>query len=124
MRKLGVALVLSVALVGAGCGGDDDEDSGGSAAQTTATTATTQGGSAQANAEGKQIFTQNCGGCHTLADAGTNGQAPNLDEIQPDQATVERQVTNGGGGMPAFGDKLSQAQITAVSQYVSSVAGQ
>ena len=38
-------------------------------------------------AEGKQIFTQSCGTCHTLADAGTNGQVgPNLDQLKPDKA--------------------------------------
>ena len=31
-------------------------------------------------ANGKQLFTQKCGSCHTLADAGTKGQiGPNLD---------------------------------------------
>ena len=30
----------------------------------------------------------------------------------------------GGGGMPAFGDKLSDEQIEAVAQYVSQNAGQ
>jgi outer membrane protein assembly factor BamB len=34
-----------------------------------------------------------------------------------------RQVTNGGGGMRAFGGRLTKAQIEAVANYVSSVAG-
>ena len=30
---------------------------------------------------GKRLFTEKCGGCHVLADAGTNGQVgPNLDD--------------------------------------------
>jgi mono/diheme cytochrome c family protein len=30
---------------------------------------------------GKRLFTEKCGGCHVLADAGTNGQiGPNLDD--------------------------------------------
>jgi mono/diheme cytochrome c family protein len=33
------------------------------------------------------------------------------------------QVTNGGGGMPAFGGRLSTAQINAVAAYVSASAG-
>ncbi len=37
---------------------------------------------------------------------------------------MTRQVTDGGGGMPAFGKSLSKAQITAVAKYVSSVAGE
>ena len=37
---------------------------------------------------------------------------------------MQRQVTNGGGAMPAFKGQLTDAQIQAVSQYVASVAGQ
>jgi mono/diheme cytochrome c family protein len=124
MRTLRAGLLVLV-LALAGCGGDDE---GGGSADTGATTqeqqtATEGSGDAQA-AAGKEVFTSNCGGCHTLADAGTNGQqAPNLDEVKPDQATVQRQVTNGGGAMPAFKDKLSAAEIESVAAYVSSVAG-
>jgi mono/diheme cytochrome c family protein len=65
-----------------------------------------------------------CATCHTLADAGATGSVgPNLDDLKPDEATVKNQVTNGGGGMPAFGGQLSDAEITSVAQYVSSVAG-
>ena len=75
-------------------------------------------------ASGKDVFTTNCGGCHTLADAGTSGASgPNLDDAAPDAATVKAYVRGGGGGMPAFGDKLSNAEIDAVAAYVSSVAG-
>ena len=89
------------------------------------TTGTSTGGTQQASAQGKQIFTQNCGGCHALKDAGTTAQVgPDLDQLKPDEATVERQVTNGGGGMPAFKSILKAPEIKAVSQYVSSVAGQ
>jgi outer membrane protein assembly factor BamB len=81
------------------------------------------GGGNQA-AAGKTVFISNCGSCHTLADAGTAGAVgPNLDDLEPDRATVERQVRNGGGGMPAFGGRLSDTQISAVAAYVSSVAG-
>ena len=73
---------------------------------------------------GKDIFTSNCGSCHTLSDASTSGTVgPNLDDLMPNTATVERQVTNGGAIMPAFKGKLTPAQITAVAKYVSSVAG-
>jgi mono/diheme cytochrome c family protein len=124
MRTLCAGLLVLV-LALAGCGGDDE---GGGSADTGTTTeeqqTTTEGsGDAQA-AAGKEVFTANCGGCHTLADAGTNGQqGPNLDELKPDQATVQGQVTNGGGGMPPFKDKLSSEEIESVAAYVSSVAG-
>ena len=78
----------------------------------------------QTAASGQEVFTTNCGGCHTLADAGTSGAiGPNLDDAQPDAATVKAYVRGGGGGMPAFGDDLSNAEIDAVAAYVASVAG-
>jgi cbb3-type cytochrome c oxidase subunit III len=81
------------------------------------------GGDKQATS-GKDIFTANCGSCHTLGEAGTNGTVgPNLDELAPPLATIVRQVENGGGAMPAFKGTLTDAQIQAVSKYVASVAG-
>jgi mono/diheme cytochrome c family protein len=67
-----------------------------------------------------------CSGCHTLAAAGSSGTVgPNLDQLASKLtlAIVVRQVTNGGAIMPPFQGKLTSAQITAVSQYVLSVAG-
>ena len=73
---------------------------------------------------GKQIFQKKCAGCHTLKDAGTTGTiGPNLDQLKPPFATVQRQVTNGGVKMPAFKGVLTTAQIKAVAKYVSSHAG-
>ena len=73
---------------------------------------------------GKSIFKSQCASCHTLKDAGTTGTVgPNLDQLKPPFAIVQRQVTNGGSVMPAFKDKLTDAQIRAVAKYVSSVAG-
>jgi cbb3-type cytochrome c oxidase subunit III len=78
----------------------------------------------KASTSGKDIFVANCGSCHTLADAGTNGTVgPNLDQLKPGLAVVQRQVINGGGAMPAFKGTLTPEQITAVSKYVSSAAG-
>ena len=74
--------------------------------------------------DGKSIFTANCSSCHTLADAGTTGNVgPNLDQAKPPKALVVQRVTNGQGQMPSFKDSLDPAQIEAVAQYVSSVAG-
>ena len=68
--------------------------------------------------------TSGCGGCHTLAAAGSTGTVgPNLDQLKPSDAAVTHQVINGGGGMPAYGNVLSQTQIKSVALYVSSVAG-
>jgi outer membrane protein assembly factor BamB/cytochrome c5 len=84
-------------------------------------------GGGQAAAEGEQIFLDNCAVCHALAAVGSGGPGavgPDLDEVQPSLAQTIEQVTNGGGGMPAFGGTLSEAEIRAVAEFVSSVAGQ
>ena len=92
-------------------------------AATTTTTTTTGGGGGKP--DGKQVFASaGCAGCHTLKDAGATGTVgPNLDQLKPSEAAVAKQVTNGGGAMPSFKSTLSPAQIQAVAQYVSSVAG-
>ena len=86
--------------------------------------ATTAGGT-DAGADGKSVFASaGCGGCHTLADAGASGNVgPNLDEAKPAKERVLDRVTNGKGVMPPFKGQLSDAQIEAVAQYVTSVAG-
>ncbi len=67
---------------------------------------------------------QNCASCHTLAAAHATGSVgPNLDQLKPSKATLVSKVTDGGGGMPAFGGRLSAAQIKAIAAYVAQSAG-
>jgi mono/diheme cytochrome c family protein len=96
-------------------------------AQTVAPSAT-PAGTAAAPAEpasGEKVFVSaGCGGCHTLAAANASGAiGPSLDDLAPDAETVKAIVTSGRGGMPAFGDQLSAAEITAVADYVATSAG-
>jgi cbb3-type cytochrome c oxidase subunit III len=78
----------------------------------------------QLGSDGKKIFQAECASCHTLKDAGSHGTiGPNLDQLKPPQPIVQHQVEVGGGVMPAFKGKLSDAQITAVAKYVASSAG-
>jgi mono/diheme cytochrome c family protein len=106
--KLFAIAVISVAVVG--CGGSKSNSS-----------SSPSGG----DSSGSQVFASaGCKNCHTLKAAGATGMVgPNLDQLKPAASLVEHQVTNGGGGMPAFKGTLSPAQIKAVAQYVSSVAG-
>jgi quinohemoprotein ethanol dehydrogenase len=69
---------------------------------------------------GAAVWSDNCAGCHGTNGTGANG-GPNLvgNEIALDPAKVRAQVTNGGGGMPAFKDTLTTQQINDVTAYVS-----
>jgi mono/diheme cytochrome c family protein len=124
-------LALTGALLVAGCGGGGSSSSSGTSATTTEKSIAPEAGEEEARAgesamlaEGKTVFTTNCASCHTLKEAGTSGEVgPNLDELEPDMATVEHQVETGGGGMPSFKGTISSAEIKAVATYVSSVAG-
>jgi mono/diheme cytochrome c family protein len=141
-----IIAAMAGALVVAGCGGssssseattteETEPETGGGAAEEEAeaeepaeeeaeTGGAEAGGESAAVAAGKTVFTANCGTCHTLKEAGTSGTVgPNLDELEPEMATVEHQVETGGGGMPAFKGQLSAEEITDVATYVSTVAG-
>lgn len=70
------------------------------------------------NAEaGRQVFADNCSGCHGLSGHGANG-GPTL-VGKADRAAVLAQVQDGGGGMPAFKGSLTEQQIQDVVSYVT-----
>ncbi|MEW6583801.1 MAG: c-type cytochrome [Actinomycetota bacterium] len=91
-------------------------------APTTTEGTTTAGGDVAA---GKTVFASaGCGGCHVLAAAGSTGTVgPSLDATKPTFEKVVTQVTNGGGAMPAFADRLSAEEIQNVAAFVSQSAG-
>ena len=111
-----VAMMLTVILVA-------KEPKESEAAEPPAATATGPGPADLA--AGKKVFASaGCGSCHTLKDANATGKVgPDLDQLEPAQAVVAKQVTNGGGAMPPFKGTLTPEQIQAVATYVSSVAG-
>jgi heme/copper-type cytochrome/quinol oxidase subunit 2 len=72
------------------------------------------------NAEaGEEVFAENCSTCHGATGHGGNG-GPDLTTMPKakEQAGAEEQVTNGGGGMPAFSGTLSEEEISNVAAYV------
>jgi cytochrome c6 len=84
--------------------------------------------------EGKDLFVTNCGACHTLEKAGTDGiVGPDLDEIlappsptAPDPSTIEPRVLNAvlngiQGRMPA--GILTGEQAKTVANFVARCAG-
>jgi quinohemoprotein ethanol dehydrogenase len=72
------------------------------------------------NAEaGKEVFSEECSVCHGATGHGGNG-GPDLTTMPKakEQKGAEEQVTNGGGGMPAFSGQLSEEEISNVAAYV------
>jgi heme/copper-type cytochrome/quinol oxidase subunit 2/cytochrome c553 len=72
------------------------------------------------NAEaGGEVFSENCSVCHGATGHGGNG-GPDLTTmpLAKTQEGAEQQVTNGGGGMPAFKGVLSEEEISNVAAYV------
>lgn len=116
MRLAAAALLCAgVAVLSAGCGGQ---------------TGIAKGGDVSA---GKTLFVSKCGGCHTLADAGTQGTTgPNLDgafyadhqqhfKLSTIKQVVYDQIYHAAAPMPR--ELVKGADAASVAAYVASVAG-
>jgi cytochrome c oxidase subunit 2 len=86
--------------------------------------------------QGKTLFTQQCGSCHTLADAETSGQVgPNLDDALKGkdadfirESIVQPNAKIAPGFQPnvmpsTFGQSLSQQQLDSLVEYLLQTAG-
>jgi cytochrome c oxidase subunit II len=90
------------------------------------------GGSAQ----GKTLFTQQCGSCHTLADARTKGEVgPDLDKVLAGKSAdfIRESIVNPNAEIAAgykpnvmpgnFGELLSDQQLKSLVDYLTKTAG-
>jgi mono/diheme cytochrome c family protein len=101
--RLTIAVALTAFVAGCGGSGSSDEPAAGG---------------------GEKLFSDNCASCHTLKAAGASGKVgPDLDQLKPGPQLVTTQVNNGGGAMPAFKGKLTDAQIKEIADYVAENAG-
>jgi len=136
MRRVALAVVALVFVVGiAACGGEEeaspepDTTTGEITTTETETTETTDTETTTGEetpegdpVAGKEVFlgSAGCGSCHTFADAGTSGTiGPNLDDSAPSVELAVDRVTNGAGAMPSFSSTLSEEDIANVAAYVS-----
>jgi cytochrome c oxidase subunit II len=89
-----------------------------------------------ASVQGKELFTQQCGSCHTLADAGTDGQVgPDLDNalqganeefIRTSILEPNAEIAQGfeSDVMPQdYGEKLSDPQVDGLVEYLLEATG-
>jgi alcohol dehydrogenase (cytochrome c) len=98
-----------------------EEEAGGTEEKEGGEEAAAGGGGATADAAaGKEVFSEECSVCHGATGHGGNG-GPDLRTmpLAKTQAGAEKQVTNGGGGMPPFKGTLSEEEISNVAAYVA-----
>jgi len=67
--------------------------------------------------DGQKLYTDNCAGCHGAKGVGSK-TAPALTASNADRTKIEK--GNVDKGMPAFGDKLTPDEITAILDYLKS----
>jgi predicted metalloprotease len=109
----GRALAALLCAVAAGCGAAGDDSSGIEVARP------------QAGTRGEELFSQRCGGCHTLSAARTNGtRGVNFDYRKVSVEDALFAIRNGG-----FSGELMPANIVtgddaeAVAEFVADVSG-
>ena len=71
------------------------------------------------SADGAKIFASNCARCHG-AEGVKDSRTPNLQTIALDKAGLVKSITYGKGHMPAFEDKLTAEEISAVADLIVS----
>jgi mono/diheme cytochrome c family protein len=118
-KLLLAAAAVAAAILVSGCGAVGHESIDKAAANSPAT---------------KKLFTENCGGCHILKDAGTQGvTGPNLDdafacaEQQGFEKSTIRDVIRGQidyASPPMPREIVKGDDADAVSDYIATVAGQ
>jgi hypothetical protein len=79
-----------------------------------------------AEAYGRELFAENCAGCHVLGSANAVGRlGPSLDFLRPPEAVVRRTIDDGSQAswavMPA--DLVTGKDADDVASFVSKVAG-
>jgi mono/diheme cytochrome c family protein len=77
---------------------------------------------------GARVFVRaDCANCHTLATAGATGtRGPNLDRHFASHSHsigfLVAQISNGGNGMPAYRNRLTEQEIRDVATFIVDVA--
>ena len=64
-----------------------------------------------------KIFADDCARCHGVQGI-KDSRTPNLQTIALDKSQLVTSITNGKGHMPAWKDKLSPAEISAVADLI------
>ena len=136
MKKFKIFIVLGALSVAAACGNSGPANTAVNNAATNGTNAASASTPAAAAsptneiAMGKALYEQNCAGCHREDGTGgkitIEGKSIDPDDLTSDKimkmddARITKYIHHGieDEGMPAFKDKLTEAQIGEVVKYV------
>ena len=129
MKQLKISLISAFALIAVGCA-SAPTNTGVSNSSTPAPAATVSATPVDELAGGRELYKQNCTICHKEDGTGgkmtIEGKTINPDDLTSDKIKkftdekIEGYIVNGvvDEGMPAFKDKLTEAQIREVVSYV------
>lgn len=131
MKKLKLAMIFGSTLLAIGCGNaPTNTTSATNSIPVPTTTATPAATPVDELAAGRELYKQNCTICHKEDGAGgkmtIEGKTISPDDLTSDKIKkfsdekIAGYITNGviDEGMPAFKDKLSEAQIRELVSYV------
>jgi mono/diheme cytochrome c family protein len=112
-RLAAVIAALALGLGASGCGDDPADENTGPAEPEQPLSPVEE--------QGRDLFTSNCGSCHTLDAAGTTGTVgPDLDEVQADQEQVLEAIETGAGGSGVMPENLVEGEdARAVAIFVA-----
>ena len=113
LHLLAVAMLAAPSAALTACG--DDDGGGGDGGPQQSPQQVVDSGDA---GRGNEVYAQNCAVCH--GDDGGGGTGPALagNEEYTDPDLVVPQIREGGGGMPAFEDRLDDQELADVSAFV------
>ncbi len=74
----------------------------------------------QSAVDGAEIYASNCAGCHAPDRSGRNGPPLLPANLTSDPSSYVQLITDGLGGMPSFGNRLSADEINAVVNFILS----
>ncbi|EHB66959.1 MULTISPECIES: cytochrome c [Paenibacillus] len=124
------ALITVLVLSLAACGGGGNNATEPAPADGTEQAPDTANGGNAGNGEGatggdvsaqaQSLYNANCMACHAT-DLGGGGNFPSLQKIGAEHSAEEIAgiISNGRGGMPSFKDRLSEDDITVLSQWLA-----
>jgi mono/diheme cytochrome c family protein len=108
-------LIASLILVSTACSG-----SSAIAEPAAVDTPSNQADASAPEIDAAGIFAASCAGCHGTDRSGRNGPALLPERLTKDPAAYVDIITNGSGGMPAWGSRLSADEINALVDYILS----